>query len=338
MNRKITAILSVALISIFTLSPLAYAADETTVEHQIPHAFITGGTAQNFHEDDEFFEYDLPFPFTFYGKTYNKIWVTSNSSVAFSDQPDEEYDDNMDNYEMDITDTTDGIKRILVNDADMDTYNGDFPNDDIYIDSNSSRFVVRWENTFLGSSIRVNSELVLYPNGNFQLNYGDNPDQFSQPVTVGITDGTGNYTASILNGLNNSEEEFNNPQSLYWGEVTESRASANVKTFKKDTRCLWKKPYSPTWIKLQSSQKEGKAGMLLTWTQYGADKVNIKIDDGTGNFPWQISNVSNDGSEFLQGVQSWQKIKLQPINHCKTGEYGEAVSNSLFPDGWYNIK
>jgi len=113
---------------------------------------------------------------------------------------------------------------------------------------------------------------------------------------------------------------------------------SSPKTFTEDKRCLWEKPENTTWITLSPSEKDGIKGMLLTWVQYGADKVNIKIDDGTGTYPWKISETSNDGHEFLPKVEGWQKVMIKPINHCKDGEYSPAVSYSLYPNGWYNTE
>lgn len=107
------------------------------------------------------------------------------------------------------------------------------------------------------------------------------------------------------------------------------------KVFHQDRRCHWKKPNHPTWIKLEPKEENGVKGMLLTWTQYDADRVNIKIDDGTGKYPWKIVKTLNDGHEFLPNVGSWQNIMIKPINHCKEGEYSLAVSHLAYPYGWY---
>ena len=109
-------------------------------------------------------------------------------------------------------------------------------------------------------------------------------------------------------------------------------------TFDPDTRCHYEVPPQTTWIKLEPSSKDGTSGILLTWTQYSADKINIKIDDGTGSFPWKIECTSNDGHEFLPNVKEWQNIKLKPVNHCKQGDYGETVSYSKYPLGWFNTQ
>jgi len=127
---------------------------------------------------------------------------------------------------------------------------------------------------------------------------------------------------------------------LYWefeGYTPPDDGETNTSgpVFHKDKRCHWKKPEHPTWIKLEPKTENGISGMYLTWTQYDADKVNIKIDDGTGNYPWKISNTSNDGHEFLPNVSSWQNIMIKPINHCKEGEYSVAINYLSYPRGWY---
>ena len=124
---------------------------------------------------------------------------------------------------------------------------------------------------------------------------------------------------------------------LYWEfeGYDDGETNTSGPVFHKDKRCHWKKPEHPTWIKLEPKTENGISGMYLTWTQYDADKVNIKIDDGTGNYPWKISNTSNDGHEFLPNVSSWQNIMIKPINHCKEGEYSVAINYLSYPRGWY---
>lgn len=118
------------------------------------------------------------------------------------------------------------------------------------------------------------------------------------------------------------------------GTGDEDPTSTKV-VFHPDRRCHWEKPGNPTWIKLEPKEENGVKGMLLTWAQYDADKINIKIDDGTGNYPWKVEKTLNDGHEFLPNVSSWQNIMVKPINHCREGEYSAAVSQLAYPYGWY---
>lgn len=131
--------------------------------------------------------------------------------------------------------------------------------------------------------------------------------------------------------------EGNDYPRLFWEfeGYTPGNTIPHNKVFHQDRRCHWKKPNHPTWIKLEPKEENGVKGMLLTWTQYDADRVNIKIDDGTGKYPWKIVKTLNDGHEFLPNVGSWQNIMIKPINHCKEGEYSLAVSHLAYPYGWY---
>ena len=136
-------------------------------------------------------------------------------------------------------------------------------------------------------------------------------------------------------------DEGNDYPRLFWEfdgytpPDNEHDESSGRPVFHPDKRCHWDKPESPDWIKLEPMVKDGVSGMNLTWVQYDADKINIKIDDGTGKYPWKIEKTSNDGHEFLPNVSSWQNIMIKPINHCKEGEYSLAVSQLTYPYGWY---
>jgi hypothetical protein len=129
-------------------------------------------------------------------------------------------------------------------------------------------------------------------------------------------------------------DDLNDYPHLYWEFIEEESIPKTVS--EKDTKCRYNRPQKTTWIRLEPTTKGGILGMNITWVQYSADKVNIKIDDGTNAYPWKISNTPNDGHEFLPNVTSYQNIMIQPINHCKSGSYGIPVSYSLYPSGWYS--
>lgn len=106
-------------------------------------------------------------------------------------------------------------------------------------------------------------------------------------------------------------------------------------SFRKDTKCRWKKPPETTWVFPKPQIYNSVSGIYLTWVQYSADKVDILIDDGTGNFPWKIGKTANDGHEFLPNVAGWQNIKIKPYNHCRTGDTSVSISANQYPNGWY---
>ncbi len=150
---------------------------------------------------------------------------------------------------------------------------------------------------------------------------------FNQPSALG-NDGVNFYVL----------DSGNNRVAIYDDSIGGSISSeTTIKTFNKDLRCLWSKPVKTTWIKAEATTINGVKGVNLTWTQYGADKVSIKIDDGTGNYPWRIADSTNDGHQFIPNVQSWQNIAIKPKNHCKSGVESVPVSADKFPGGWYNL-
>jgi predicted outer membrane repeat protein len=109
------------------------------------------------------------------------------------------------------------------------------------------------------------------------------------------------------------------------------------KKSKKKEKCYSVEPTQTEWIKMQPMQKDGTQGMYLTWTQYMANKVTIKIDDGTGTFPWQIYKTANDGQEFLPNVAGSQLVQIIPYNECKQGTSAIDFSRNNFPQGWFKL-
>ena len=143
-------------------------------------------------------------------------------------------------------------------------------------------------------------------------------------LVVGADEDDGDGGAGALRG------------SVYIILMAEITDSVSENTFTEDTRCSWTKPPEITWIKITPEEEDGISGVLLTWTQYSANKVTIKIDDGTDSFQWNVDKTSNDGHEFLPNVCAWQKLKVKPYNHCKGGEYSIPISYNFYPYGWYN--
>jgi hypothetical protein len=128
----------------------------------------------------------------------------------------------------------------------------------------------------------------------------------------------------VFASVDNVEDPINDP------EITVTNS------FRKDNKCRYETPPETTWIKFEPMEKDGVWGMHLTWVQYNANKVTIKMDDGTGNFPWSVNRTLNDGHEFLPSVESWQNIKIRPINHCKKGYYSAPINYISHPYGWFN--
>ena len=119
---------------------------------------------------------------------------------------------------------------------------------------------------------------------------------------------------NALNAYSADPEDFNDGGDV--GEGDDPIYGGRI-VFHPDRRCHWKKPEPIERIQLKPAVENGVKGMQLTWVQVDADKVDIKIDDGTGKYPWKISNTENDGHEFLANVAPWQNIIIKPTNHCK---------------------
>lgn len=137
---------------------------------------------------------------------------------------------------------------------------------------------------------------------------------------------------NALNAYSADPEDFNDGGDV--GEGDDPIYGGRI-VFHPDRRCHWKKPEPIERIQLKPAVENGVKGMQLTWVQVDADKVDIKIDDGTGKYPWKISNTENDGHEFLANVAPWQNIIIKPTNHCKKGDESVAVSLNKYPYGWH---
>lgn len=166
--------------------------------------------------------------------------------------------------------------------------------------------------------------------------YGISPGQTTSGTCTSDGSGLGVFSSNLTN-LNAGTLYYyrafatNTNGTSYGVEKTfttnnSGNSQENQNTFKKDARCLNSKPSKTAWVKTIPTTKNGKNGILLTWSQSKADKISIYIDNGTNKFPYVINKTKNDGSEFIPNVTSKQKIKILPYNGCRTGEYSPTIS------------
>lgn len=157
-------------------------------ESQILQEYIGGGTAQNFHANDDVMTYTLPFDFPYFGETIpagTDIYICSNGYVDFVvpatgfSYPASELVSN---------------KRIVPFSTNLSTNGSAQANEDIYITENPSNLIIRWLAEIDYYRDPVNVELILYADGRIQFNYdGGNAISSGWPPSVGISKGDGLY-------------------------------------------------------------------------------------------------------------------------------------------------
>ena len=166
--------------------------DEEISENQ----FINAGEAQNWQGDDKSWVYDLPFIFTFFGKEYERLYVSSNGFIDFTDNSASYLSsaEKLKERTM-IAPLWDDL--VINQSVDM--------NQDIYIHMPSDESVcIRWNAEAFSTEGKISVEIVLYRDGRIQFNYGSGNSDLS-PV-IGISAGDkNNYVISGYDGKNNLE-------------------------------------------------------------------------------------------------------------------------------------
>ena len=168
--------------------------------------------------------------------------------------------------------------------------------------------------------------------------WGKNPTLSPEDVkriVLETGDDVGDLGGKILTGKRVNAFKAYHATPSFDGDDNDDPTFKNRVVFHPDTRCHWKKPEPIERIEIKPAEKNGVKGMQLTWVQVDADRVDIEIDDGTGKYPWKVSNTENDGHEFLANVAPWQNIIIKPTNHCKRGESSIAINLNKYPYGWH---
>jgi subtilisin family serine protease len=153
--------------------------------------FAYVGVAQNWNDDDESWQYSLPFTFEYYGVDYNQVWVCSNGFLDFSSEASPYQNSN------------DGLiinNRICPLWDDLRTDRGG----DIYIDDSvAGQVTFRWDTVTYSGENQCHHSCTLFADGKIEFNYG--PGNTPLTPTVGVSSGDGTrYTLS----------QYNNAQTL----------------------------------------------------------------------------------------------------------------------------
>jgi len=174
------------------------------------------GVAQGWKDDDNNYNYELPFSFNFYGQDYTSVDVSTNGLIEFGG--------NSDNYDF-APDDFNGYPAIIALSGDLDADCSGRTSDDIYVtDLGDGSVRFRWQVADHDScEIPLNFEIVLHSDGQFQINYGDNGTT-NWDTYVGVTDGESAYALSAYNGIN----DFNQLNTSAWNHSPQGDDTAEI--------------------------------------------------------------------------------------------------------------
>jgi hypothetical protein len=161
-------------------------------QQEIDDSFSLSGTAQGWHADDQYWEYTLPFSFPYAGKTYTKVYVSSNGIVF------------LENPSASGTNTVNGLKSTVAIAPlwdDLTTFSAD--GDDIYVSTNANWVTFAWR-AHTHTDVRlVNVGVKLFATGAIRFLYGSGNDHTSlvaqRDKTIGASIG-GRTLFSLRNG------------------------------------------------------------------------------------------------------------------------------------------
>jgi len=185
------------------------------------------GTQVSFSNNDDGTELiDIGFDFSFYGNTYSQFLINPNGWIGFESDNDEWYNGNLPSSDY-PTAAIFGFWDDLnpVNDNCNSSCSGN-----VYYHSNSDRLVVWFENVYHWASegfenSYYNFQIVIYPNGEIDINIENIEGAYS--ATVGIQNSTGTIASQIDsydgNYFNDSQSfKFVRPYILDWLFVSSS--------------------------------------------------------------------------------------------------------------------
>ncbi len=153
----------------------------------------------NWHADDGYWSYTLPFEFPFYGVNYSTIYISSNGLITF-DGSDASYDNSIPLL----------AQKLAIAPA-WDDWNTISPHD-IYIWTNSTHIYIRWDVRSYGPNItNCNFEAWLSAGGVIQFDYSYCDGTAS--ATIGISNGVDQITAEDQTNLNNTQTIIFTPTS-----------------------------------------------------------------------------------------------------------------------------
>ena len=131
----------------------------------------------NWQADDSSWSLDLPWDFTFYGDTYDSVWVCSNGFLDFTSE-----DPSYSNSSAALKEAV----RIAPLWDDLQTNAGD---GEVYVTSTDTFVAIHWKGQTYSGARPVDFEAILYRDGTIRFNYGLLHNGLSP--TIGISAGNG---------------------------------------------------------------------------------------------------------------------------------------------------
>ncbi len=159
--------------------------------------------------DDVCKAYPLPFDFPFYGKTYNKLWISSNGTLAF--------DGEFKSYSP-SAETLKG--RVMIAPFWKDLLQG---NGGVYVSENGEESVtfIWYECAYYSGNTRVNASATLFADGTVLCSYGEGN---ANGAFVGVSAGDGEryrYYDWLNQSLDNADDVIFAPQDVPGGLTLE---------------------------------------------------------------------------------------------------------------------
>jgi hypothetical protein len=152
-------------------------------------SYAEAGAALNFHTDDGYTNYALPFAFPFYGESYTSVRINANGFIDFGAHSGSTYNNSTSLLQ------TNRMIAPLWDDLDLRGALGD-----IYIDATTAgQVTIRWDAVTRTGQYPVEFAVTLFEDGDIRFDYGSGNNPVSP--TIGISDGDGlAYTLSAYDG------------------------------------------------------------------------------------------------------------------------------------------
>ncbi|MGZ5573527.1 MAG: beta strand repeat-containing protein, partial [Methylobacter sp.] len=265
--------------------------------------------------DDQYFTYNLPFAFTFFGTSYSQAYISSNGLITFG---------NGTSAYIDSTAALASYKAIAPawNDWVLHPSSGQ----NILISRpTSSDLAVKWDvERYYNTGKTAVFEAVLNSSGNITFNYGATNDSFAGDVTIGLSDGTSAISSQLMTNftsLNNLTSTTFTPYNDTYTETTANSGGTLVST-------------TPIYTGTTGSGSAGfitftgntilSAASNVTVTAGGSITQNGIIASGTdGNIVLAAGGnyVNNAGSNALNvsGNGRWLVYSTNPNDNTLSG-------------------